>query len=203
MGSAGPISIERMAMKLRPPSYLALGMLRLGASSGYAIKKATDVSTRFFWPTSLAQVYPELARLEEAGMVERSDDSHGARRRSSYSVTAAGERALRTWLGAVREGPTQFRDEGVLRLFFADALPPAEQVALVRRLRGRAETTATRIGEGIVPMAEAFEAQGFRFPAIVARLGADTYAFAAEWLARLAEELEADANGDARPQGGS
>lgn len=178
-------------MKLRAPSYLALGMLRLGATSGYAIKKATDISTRFFWPTSLAQVYPELAKLERAGLVERADDSQGARRRSAYSVTEAGERALRTWLGAGREGPTQFRDEGVLRLFFADALPPAERVALVRRLRERAAATAARIGEDIVPMAEEFESQGVRFPAIVARLGADTYAFAAEWLERLESELEA------------
>lgn len=45
-------------MKLRPPSYLVLGMLRLGARSGYAIKKATDISTRVFFPTSLAQVIP-------------------------------------------------------------------------------------------------------------------------------------------------
>lgn len=51
-------------MKLTPPSFLTLGMIRLGARSGYAIKKAADMSTRFFWPTSLAQVYPELARLE-------------------------------------------------------------------------------------------------------------------------------------------
>jgi DNA-binding PadR family transcriptional regulator len=41
-----------------------LGMLRLGARSGYAIKKTADLSTKYFWPTSLAQVYPELARLE-------------------------------------------------------------------------------------------------------------------------------------------
>ena len=69
-----------LAIKLKPPAYLMLGMLRLGASSGYAIKKAADVSTRFFWPTSLAQVYPELARLEREGLVTRRDDAHGARR---------------------------------------------------------------------------------------------------------------------------
>src|SRR5207248_9293619 len=57
-----PPSPSGATMKLRPPSYLMLGMVRLGAKSGYAIKKATDVSTRVFWPTSLAQVYPELAR---------------------------------------------------------------------------------------------------------------------------------------------
>src|SRR5438874_10793974 len=99
-------------MKLRPPSYLMLGMVRLGARSGYAIKKATDVSTRAFWPTSLAQVYPELARLEEAGLVKRRDDPHGGRARSAYEITKEGEQALLAWLGSPREAPLQFRDEG-------------------------------------------------------------------------------------------
>jgi len=54
-------------VKLTPSAFLILGMVRLGARSGYAIKKAADVSTRFFWPTSLAQVYPELARLVGRG----------------------------------------------------------------------------------------------------------------------------------------
>src|SRR2546427_5974897 len=91
-GPADPIPIARV--KLKPPSYLMLGMLRLGARSGYAIKKATDVSTRAFWPTSLAQVYPELARLEEAGLVKRRDDPHGGRARSAYEITKEGEQAL-------------------------------------------------------------------------------------------------------------
>ena len=131
-----------MAIKLKPPAYLMLGMLRLGASSGYAIKKAADVSTRFFWPTSLAQVYPELARLEREGLVTRRDDSHGARARSAYQVTDRGDAALLAWLRSTHEAPLQFRDEGVLRLFLADALPREDQVALVRRLRGRAHAAA-------------------------------------------------------------
>jgi len=53
-------------VELKPPAYLMLGMVRLGARSGYAIKRAADASTRFFWPTSLAQVYPALGRLEAA-----------------------------------------------------------------------------------------------------------------------------------------
>jgi PadR family transcriptional regulator AphA len=125
-------------MKLKPPAYLMLGMLRLGARSGYAIKKATDVSTRVFWPTSLAQVYPELARLERQGLVTRHEDPHGARARSAYELTEAGEAALLAWLRSTRDAPLHVRDEGVLRLFFADALPVEDQVALVRRLRERA-----------------------------------------------------------------
>ena len=59
-------------VKLRGSSYLMLGMLRLGARSGYAIKKLADISTAHFWPTSLAQVYPELAALEQAGLSVRT-----------------------------------------------------------------------------------------------------------------------------------
>jgi DNA-binding PadR family transcriptional regulator len=179
-------------MKLRPPSYLMLGMVRLGAKSGYAIKKATDVSTRAFWPTSLAQVYPELARLERAGLLERRDDPHGGRARSAYEITETGEAALLGWLRSSRETPVQFRDEGVLRLFFADTLAVEEQLALVRRLRGRAHEAESQMRTEIVPLAEALEREGTRYPAVVARLGADTYGYAEKWLTRLEAQLEAE-----------
>jgi DNA-binding PadR family transcriptional regulator len=181
-------------MKLKPPAYLMLGMLRLGARSGYAIKKAADVSTRFFWPTSLAQVYPELARLERQGLVTRREDPQGARARSAYEITEQGEAALLAWLRSTLEAPLQFRDEGVLRLFFADALPGEDQLTLVRRLRERARTAKAHMRSEIIPLAEAFEQTGTRFPAVVARLGADTYAYAEKWLARLEAEL-----GEERP----
>src|ERR1700743_2790949 len=88
MGLAGPVSATRRGppMKLRPASHLILGMVRLGAGSGYAIKKAADVSTRFFWPMSLAQVYPELGRLERAGLLSRTEDSLGGRERFAYEL---------------------------------------------------------------------------------------------------------------------
>jgi DNA-binding PadR family transcriptional regulator len=178
-------------MKLRALSYLMLGMLRLGAKSGYAIKKATDLSTRFFWPTSLAQVYPELAKLERSKLVSRRDDPRGGRRRAAYALTPKGEKALLSWLRSEREGPTQFRDEGVLRLFFADALPPDDQLALVRRLRERARGTEAHLRQGIVPVAEELEEGGVVYPTIVARLGADTHAYVDRWLGRLEKELDA------------
>jgi DNA-binding PadR family transcriptional regulator len=180
-------------MKLKPPSYLMLGMLRLGMRSGYAIKKAADVSTKHFWPTSLAQVYPELARLEGAGLVTRRDDSHGSRARSSYELTAAGEEALLAWLRSTRDAPPQVRDERLLRLFFADALPRDDQIQLVRRLSESDRLAASWIRTEILPLAESAEPAGTRFPAAVARLSADIYAYAAEWLAAFEAELAAGA----------
>jgi PadR family transcriptional regulator, regulatory protein AphA len=179
-------------MKLKPPSYLMLGMLRLGARSGYAIKKTADLSTKHFWPTSLAQVYPELARLENAGLVSRSDDPHGARTRSAYTLTGAGETALLTWLRSPRQAPVQVRDEGLLRLFFADALPANDQIALVRRVRESDQAAADRIRTEILPLTDTAKQSGTRFPTVVAELSADLYTYAAEWLTRLEAELEAE-----------
>jgi DNA-binding PadR family transcriptional regulator len=163
-----------------------MGMVRLGASSGYAVKKAADASTRFFWPASLAQVYPELAELEAAGLLSRCEDPHGARARSAYSLTPQGEAALREWLRSYRpaHAPVQLRDDGLLRLFFADALSPDERRALVARLRERAAAAEAHLRNEIVPAAEqlARAAGGPRGPEIVARLGADTYGFIERWL---------------------
>jgi PadR family transcriptional regulator AphA len=176
-------------MKLRSPSYLVLGMLRLGARSGYAIKKATDISTRVFFPTSLAQVYPELGRLESDGLVTRREDPHGGRARSAYELTREGEEALVAWLRSERFAPTQLRDEGLLRLFFADALSQEDQIALVRRMRDRARAAERWMRDEVLPAAQAIERGGSRHPHTVARLGADTYRFFADWLERLEAEL--------------
>ncbi len=184
-------------MKLRPHSYLVLGMLRLGAKSGYAIKKATDISTRVFFPTSLAQVYPELARLVSGGLVTRRDDPHGRRSRSAHELTDDGEEALLAWLRSERFAPTQLRDEGLLRLFLADALPREDQIALVRRNRDRARAAERWMRTEVLPAAQALERTGTRHPHTVARLGTDTYGFLADWLDRFASELQRD--GDARP----
>lgn len=178
-------------MELKPPAYLMLGMVRIGARSGYAIKRAADASTRFFWPTSLAQVYPMLARLESAGLLGRSEESHGARTRFSYALSAEGEAALLEWLRSPEEAPIQIRDEGLLRLFFADALPTADQIALVRRLRQSAEAAAEEVAGQVAPYSEVLEQSGLRFPALAAHLGAESHEHAAGWLARLEAELEA------------
>jgi PadR family transcriptional regulator AphA len=177
-------------MPLKTSAYLVLGMLRFGAGSGYAIKKAADMSARFFWTTSLAQVYPDLADLEERGLVTHREAPRGARPRSLYQVTKKGDEALLRWLLSEREQPPQYRDEGVLRLFFADALSDEQQRALVRRLAERARRGEQQIREEIVLVAETMaENEGPRFPAVTARLGADLFGFAADWMERLEKEL--------------
>jgi PadR family transcriptional regulator AphA len=170
--------------------------VRQGVKSGYAIKKAADVSSRFFWPFSLAQVYPTLAELEREGLVKRREDPHGARARSAYEITDEGEAALLAWLGSTREKPLQFRDEGVLRLFFADALPGEDQLALVRRIRERTHNEKVQAVSELLPIAEALEQAGTRFPAVLARLRIEVFAFIEQRAAQLETELDRESPTD-------
>jgi DNA-binding PadR family transcriptional regulator len=122
--------------------YVILGMLALGVRTGYDIKASVDQSTRFFWAASYGQIYPELRRLEEAGLVEGKSSPTGGRKRREYELTAAGRGALLRWLEAPASMP-ELRDESLLKLFFADALPREKAIEQLRMRRaGHAEFLA-------------------------------------------------------------
>src|ERR1700733_2731524 len=81
---------------------LILGMIALGSQTGYDIKQLVDKSTRNFWAASYGQIYPELRRLEEQGLIEGQSDPRGGRARTVYELTPAGHGALSDWLRAHR-----------------------------------------------------------------------------------------------------
>src|SRR5438270_13062665 len=109
---------------------VVLGLLALGPRSGYDIKAAVDRSTRFFWAASYGQIYPELRRLEAEGLVAGADDPNGARARRVYELTSSGRKALEEWLLG-SSVTIEYRDESLLRLFFADALPREQALAIL------------------------------------------------------------------------
>src|SRR3954452_2154344 len=110
--------LPRDMEQLSPTAYVILGMVRKAPRSGYEIKALVDNSTRFFWAASYGQIYPELKRLSEAGLVEGLDAPRGERKRTVYAITPEGERTLKDWL---RQPPetAEMREEGLLKLFFA------------------------------------------------------------------------------------
>jgi DNA-binding PadR family transcriptional regulator len=180
-------------MKLKPISYMVLGMLRLGATSGYAIKKAADAGATVIWPVSLAQVYPELARLEEGGLVTRHEDPQGARARARYELTEKGEEALLTWLRSSHEVPFQFRVEGMLRFLFADALPKQDQIALAQRAQERLrDYRAHMYDKDLRGALEDFEEGGIRMPVLGGLFGEALLQRGEEWLAQLEAMMRAE-----------
>jgi PadR family transcriptional regulator AphA len=140
---------------LSATAYVILGMIREEPRSGYEIKATVDRTTRFFWAASYGQIYPELKRLSESGLVVGADAPTGGRRRTVYEITADGEEELVAWL---RQPPKTFemREEGLLKLFFAAALPREEAVEILRAMRAHRLTANAEL-RAMEPMAAEHE----------------------------------------------
>ena len=178
---------------LSPTAKVILGFLRFRARSGYDIKQAVEVSTRFFWGASFGQIYPELKRLERGGLVEVEETSEEGRRRRVYALTAAGRRAFEDWLASDGDAWVfQYRDEGVLRLFFSDFAAPEEALANVRRMREWREQALEFFRAQISPHAQEDVELGYTFPARALEFGLVMLEAQAAWLRELESELDRD-----------
>src|SRR5436305_2348012 len=123
--------------ELSPTARVLLAMIRHGRRTGYEIKQLVDVSTRFFWAASYGQIYPELKRLEQAGLIRGEDEPSGGRQRRAYTLTPKGDEALDAWLRSDQEPAYEVRDEALLKLFFSNELSDEERLALIRQMRER------------------------------------------------------------------
>ncbi len=131
---------------LSPTGRVILGMLSLGKTSGYDIKQLVDKSTRHFWAASYGQIYPELRRLEDQGLVRGRSEPTGGRARIVYDLTETGREALQSWLASDAEPAYELRDEGMLKLFFSDALPE-RRIENIRAMRVRQERKLAQLRE--------------------------------------------------------
>jgi DNA-binding PadR family transcriptional regulator len=172
-------------MDLSATAYVILGMVSREPRSGYEIKAVVDNTTRFFWAASYGQIYPELKRLSKAGLVEGIDASRGDRKRTVYAITADGEAELKDWL---RQPPetSEMREEGLLKLFFAGALKPAEAVETLRAMRKQRLELTGRL-RAMEP--EKPETHEDPFPLMVLRAGIEFNQWFADWCGRMEEQL--------------
>ena len=158
-----------------------LGMVALGARSGYEIRRAAELSLRFFWALGPPQIYAELSRLEAAGLVAGRDDSRGRRARRRYEVTPAGRTALSRWATTRQPAPLELRDVLLLQLFFADVADARDVTALLSRIRERSVEALAAFDERIVPAAAQTEQRGFQQPKLVAEFGVALHRFIVGW----------------------
>jgi DNA-binding PadR family transcriptional regulator len=172
-------------MELSPTARVILGMLAVEPRSGYDIKQVVDNSTRFFWAASYGQIYPELKRLAERGLIEPDAASEDGRRRTTYRLTKAGRDAFAGWI----EDPAlthEMRDEGLLKLFFAGVLGRNEAVAVLEAAREKYVQKREAL-LAIEPRAEEAERIG---PLAVLNYGLGMTAFAISWCDENLERLK-------------
>ncbi len=111
-----------------------LGLLARGPASGYDLLRIFDNSLAHVWPATQSQLYTELGRLTDAGLVTVA--AEGARGRKEYAITDDGLTELRHWMTDVPPEPPR-RNDALLRVFFLGLLSDAEGS---RYLAGRAES---------------------------------------------------------------
>lgn len=171
-------------MELSPTAYVILGMVSREARSGYEIKALVDKSVRFFWAASYGQIYPELKKLAEAGLVEGADAPTGDRKRTVYTITTDGKEALKAWL---REPPEtlEMREEGLLKLFFSGVLEREEAVQTLRTMRRQRE----RIGAQLRAMEAEKEKIEDPYPPMVLQAGIELNTWFADWCERMEAQL--------------
>jgi DNA-binding PadR family transcriptional regulator len=107
-----------------------LGALADQPRTGYSLLKHFQGSLAYAWPAGHSQIYPELARLRDEGLIRQA--STGPRGSKTYELTDKGLDEIRRWLR--EEDPDRtVRNEAALRIFFLWLLEPKEAAEYLDR----------------------------------------------------------------------
>ncbi|RFU86180.1 PadR family transcriptional regulator [Streptomyces triticagri] len=163
-------------------------------SSGLELTRRFDKSIGYFWSATHQQIYRELGRLEESGLIRVLPAERPARgQKKEYEVLPAGRDELAAWVGRP-EDPKPVRDPLLLRLRAAGVVGTGGLVAELRRHLG--------LHRGQLAEYEAIEERDFppgpsgaedRLRHLVLRGGIDLETFWVNWLTQALADVEGGA----------
>lgn len=98
----------------------------------------------FFWPRAESNLYAEPKRLVEGGWARAKSQPVGRRRRTMYSITAKGRRALQRWL---REpaASSRLEAEPLVKFMFSEMITKDLVVQNLERFRNEAATRQAQL----------------------------------------------------------
>jgi DNA-binding PadR family transcriptional regulator len=103
---------------LHTTAYAILGLLALRPMSAYELAAEVQHCFEYFWPRADVRVYEEAKELVATGHVRAKKEFVGRRRRTSYTITAKGRRALEQWLVWPSQA-VSLEFEGLLKVYLA------------------------------------------------------------------------------------
>ena len=115
-------------------SYAILGLLAVKPWTTHELVQQVDRSLRRIWPRAQSKLYEEPKKLVAHGYARASDDPVGRRRRTRYTITASGRRALAAWLQVPGDGPI-LECEQFLKIHLADGGTKADIVTNIEATR--------------------------------------------------------------------
>ena len=164
-----------------------LGLLADRPASGYELTKRFEQSPGNVWTARHSQIYPELQKMADQGLVRPGEE--GPRGRREYEITDAGREELHRWLTSPLPQPS-LRDEVALRVFFLWALPREQAAEYLDALGARHRENLAALDE--VDRSVAWDASGSDLMARIAlERGRRWYSAMSEWSQWAAAEIRA------------
>jgi PadR family transcriptional regulator, regulatory protein AphA len=179
------------APTLTTTSYAVLGLLAVRSWTTHELVQQVDRSLRRLWPRATSKLYEEPKKLVAHGFARASDDSVGRRRRTRYTITAKGRRALAAWLTEPGEGPV-LECEQLVKIHFADSGTKPDLIASLEATR----TWVLEQNEENLATARAYLEGRSDFPERAAlnqlpgRFLTEFYAMVARWVEWAAQVTE-------------
>lgn len=172
-----------------------LGLLARSPLTGYDLARRMQRPVGYFWTANHSQIYPELARLERAGLLEHEViDGAGPRPTKRYALTPLGLHTLREWVAGEME-PQPVRDLETLRLWSIWLVAPEAARSLVLQAQRRHEGALAAYEAELAELVDHPRAQDRTDPWFASRLtlhgGVLTRRAAVQWCAWMLTELDA------------
>ena len=101
-----------------------LGFLTADDMTGYEFAKAFDGSVGNIWAAPHSQIYRELRKMEEEGLVRGRAVARGTAEKREYAITDEGVARLMEWLETPLPFPPE-RDAHRLQALYLDMISPA------------------------------------------------------------------------------
>ena len=164
----------------------ALGLLARDPGSGYDLLKHFDKSMANVWPATQSQLYGELNKLADAGLIEVSDI--GPRGRKEYRITEAGRAELRRWVANPEDDPP-FRSADLLRVFLLGEIPRAQARDHMVAVAEHADAEVKRLKQ-LRDSIHWSDGEGSFYGRAALEYGLRMYAMEADWARSLVRSID-------------
>ncbi|SHI91126.1 PadR family transcriptional regulator [Propionispora hippei] len=114
---------------MRTLKYAILGLLNRGPLTGYDITKEFASALGNFWSAKHSQIYPELKKLADEGLVVFHTVTQGEKlEKKLYTITPDGRKDFLQWLNQDEPLEPTPKDIFKLKTYFSDALPLGKRI---------------------------------------------------------------------------
>ncbi len=131
--------MSRAERELTTTSYAILGLLAIRPWSTYELAAQMRRNLHYFWPRAESNLYAEPKRLVEGGFALAEAQPVGKRRRTVYSITSKGRKALEAWLGEPA-AESRFESETLVKFVLAPYSSKENLLAHLDRFLAEFET---------------------------------------------------------------